>query len=194
MSKPWKAHKIVQRPLKKLTPYERNSRVHPDSQIKKLQASIEQWGWTVPVIIDEKNNLITGHGRIFAAERLGLKTVPCIVAEGWTEDQKRAYVIADNKLAEAARWDIDTLHSELNELLKNSFNIDLIAVDLNIDDDIFIPSVDPVSRSHETTGEDMERAGTGLAQNISNLSGDKSEGAVEVICPYCAETFKFSGV
>ena len=188
-----KAKKIVNRKLADIIPYERNSRIHPESQIEQLKNSILEWGWTVPVLIDENDNLIAGHGRLFAAERLEMKTVPCIVAEGWTEAQRKAYVIADNKLAEGGRWDNDILYEELNDLLDGSFDIDLLAVELKADENVFLPSVEPVFSNKEATSKDIESAGNGLLKGIESLSKDKSDNAVDVVCPYCAESFKIQG-
>lgn len=193
MTKTWQATKIVKRKLAKLIPYERNSRIHPDAQIEQLKNSILEWGWTVPVLIDEKGNVIAGHGRLFAAEKLGMKDVPCIVAEGWTENQKKGYVIADNKLAEGGSWDSDILYAELNALLDEDFDLDLIAMDFKINDVAFAPSTEPVFTEQKTTAASVERAATGMGSQIETLSADKSAEAKEVICPYCAETFKVQG-
>src|SRR3954464_3463643 len=94
----WPADKVERRPLGSLVPNARNARTHSDAQVAQIAASIEQWGWTVPVLIDEAGTIIAGHGRVLAAARLGLAEVPVITARGWSEAQKRAYLIADNKL------------------------------------------------------------------------------------------------
>ena len=86
------------------------------SRSRQIAASIREWGWTVPVLVDEQSNIIAGHGRVLAAQRLGLTEVPVMVARGWSEAQKQAYVIADNKLALNAGWDEDLLRIELGEL------------------------------------------------------------------------------
>ena len=121
----WRAEEVVIRPLNSLIPYERNANTHPEEQIEQIANSIRQWGWTVPVLIDEKGMVIAGHGRIFAAQKLKLDEVPCIVADQWTEDQKRAYVIADNKLQEGSEWDYSAMASELRSLTDSGFDIDL---------------------------------------------------------------------
>ena len=193
MAKSWQAKKIVKRKISQLIPYERNPRTHPDTQIEQLKNSILEWGWTIPVLIDERNNLIAGHGRLFAAQLIGMKDVPCIVAEGWSDEQKKAYVIADNKLAEGGAWDNDILYEELNELLEADFDIDLLAIDVEINDAAFVPAVEPVSVGKNVTSGDVGKASTGLGAQIKSLSRDKSDSAVEVICPHCAETFKIQG-
>jgi ParB-like chromosome segregation protein Spo0J len=84
--------------------------------VAEKQAHFEQWGWTVPCLVDEKGGLIAGHGRVLAAKKLGLDEVPVVVARGWSKAQKRAYVIADNKLTENGGWDDDLLKVEIGEL------------------------------------------------------------------------------
>lgn len=98
----WPASKVELRKVSELVPYARNSRTHSDEQVSQLAASIREWGWTVPILVDEEGGLIAGHGRIMAAKKLGIAEVPAMVAQGWSEAQKRAYVLADNKLAENA--------------------------------------------------------------------------------------------
>ena len=91
--------KIERRPIGSLIPYARNARTHSDAQIQQIAASMREWGWTNPVLVDEAGGIIAGHGRVLAAQRLQVSEVPVIVASGWTDAQKRAYIIADNKLA-----------------------------------------------------------------------------------------------
>lgn len=96
--------------------YEKNAKNHPQDQIDKLKRSIEEFGFLSPCLIDENNNVIAGHGRIEAAKQLGLKTVPCVYVEGLTDEQRRAYIIADNRLTELGGWDFSTLSLELADL------------------------------------------------------------------------------
>lgn len=126
----WPADKVERRPVETLIPYARNSRVHDDAQVAQIAASIREWGWTIPVLVDEAGMLIAGHGRVLAARQLGLADVPCMVAVGWSEAQKRAYVIADNKLATNASWDQSLLKVELADLLDTGFNVDLVGFEL----------------------------------------------------------------
>ncbi|HDR2706217.1 TPA: ParB N-terminal domain-containing protein [Enterobacter mori] len=97
--------KIVYRPLKELTPYARNARTHSGEQVAQLVASIEEFGWTNPVLIDENGEIIAGHGRVLAAEAIDIVSVPTIKLMGLTEKQKRAYRLADNRLPLNAGWD-----------------------------------------------------------------------------------------
>lgn len=113
----------------KLTPYARNSRTHSPQQVKQIAASIKEFGFTNPVLIDADNGIIAGHGRVMAAEHLKLSEVPCIRLGYLTETQKRAYVIADNKLALNAAWDDEMLKLELDELHALDFNMELIGFD-----------------------------------------------------------------
>ena len=108
-----------------LVPYERNARTHSEDQVKQIVASIREWGWTNPMLVDEKGVILAGHGRRLAALEIGLKKVPCIVARGWTAAQRRAYVLADNRLAEQAGWDKGMLRFELDALMGAGFNLDL---------------------------------------------------------------------
>lgn len=191
MREKWAADKIVKKKISDLIPYERNSKIHPDSQIQQLVKSIQEWGWTVPLLIDEKNNVISGHGRLFAAEELKMKTVPCIVAKGWTDQQRRAYVIADNKLAEQSVWNDDLLYVEMNKLLEDGFDIDLLAVDFNMGAmEAYEPNVTPLFNTAQMTEDSIARASGRMDTQMRGISSDKASEAKEVVCPYCAETFK----
>lgn len=109
-----------------LTPYARNSRTHTPQQVKQIAASIREFGFTNPVLIDEANGIIAGHGRVMAAEHLQLDVVPCIRLDYLTEAQKRAYVIADNKLALNAGWDDELLKVELDDLQSRDYDLSLL--------------------------------------------------------------------
>ena len=121
----WPADKVERRSVASLVPYARNSRTHSADQVDQIAASIREWGWTVPILVDEQGGLIAGHGRVMAAKKLGIKEVPTMTADGWSEAQKRAYVIADNKLAINAGWDSDMLKVELEELKGLDFDLNL---------------------------------------------------------------------
>ena len=112
-----------------LTPYARNSRTHSDEQVAQVAASIKEFGWTNPILIDEDNGIIAGHGRLQAAQRLGESEVPTITLTGLSEAQKRAYVIADNKLALNAGWDNEMLAVEIADLLEDGFDLGLTGFD-----------------------------------------------------------------
>lgn len=113
----WPAANVEVRKVDALVPYANNSRIHTKSQVKQIAASITEFGFTIPVLIDEASNVIAGHGRILAAKLLGFAEVPCMVAKGWTEAQRRAYVITDNKLTENGGWDEGLLRVEMAAIL-----------------------------------------------------------------------------
>jgi len=113
-----------------LIPYARNSRTHSDAQVAKIASSIREFGFLNPVIVDGKNGIVAGHGRVLAAQKLKLATLPCIEAAHLTEAQKRAYVIADNRLALDAGWDNDLLKIELQDLDAKGFDLTLTGFDI----------------------------------------------------------------
>ena len=115
--------------ISKLVPYANNSRTHNEKQIKKLQSSLREFGFVNPILIDRDFNIIAGHGRVFAAKEDGIKTVPCVFVDHLTEAQKKAYIIADNRLAEDAGWDKDLLSIELENLKELDFDVDLLGFD-----------------------------------------------------------------
>jgi ParB-like chromosome segregation protein Spo0J len=122
----WPADKVVRWDIEALIPYANNAKVHSEAQVAQIAASITEWGWTVPVLVDESGELIAGHGRVLAARSLGLTSIPVMIAEGWTDEQKRAYRLADNKLAEGSEWDEDLLRIELGDL--SAEGVDLTAL------------------------------------------------------------------
>jgi DNA modification methylase len=119
------ADKVEKWAIDKLVPYARNARTHSDEQVGQIAASIKEWGWTTPILVDETGSIIAGHGRTLAAQRLQMTEVPVMVAKGWSDAKKRAYVLADNKLALNAGWDNEMLRLELGELQDMDFNLDL---------------------------------------------------------------------
>lgn len=127
----WPADKVERRKVDTLTPYARNSRIHSDTQVAQIAASIKEWGFTTPVLIEPDGGIIAGHGRVMAAQRLGLDEVPVMIAEGWTDAQKRAYVIADNRLALNAEWDNEMLRVEFDELGDMDFDLELTGFELD---------------------------------------------------------------
>ena len=122
----WPADSVERRPLASLIPYARNARTHSDEQVAQIAASMREWGWTNPVLVDEDGGIIAGHGRVLAARSLGYSDVPVMVARGWTEAQRRAYVLADNQLALNAGWNPELLSVELTGLAELGFDLDLL--------------------------------------------------------------------
>ncbi|MHB0973942.1 MAG: hypothetical protein ACYC0P_06845 [Thiobacillus sp.] len=121
--------KIQNRSVDALIPYVRNSRTHSDAQVAQIAASIREFGWTNPILVDGENGIIAGHGRVLAARKLGMGEVPVIELANMSATQKRAYIIADNKLAEQAGWDSELLALELGELQAEGFDLDLLGFD-----------------------------------------------------------------
>ena len=113
-----------------LIPYARNSRTHSDAQVTKIASSIKEFGFLNPVIVDKDNGIIAGHCRVMAAKKLGLKEVPILLVEHLTEAQKRAYIIADNRLALDAGWDEEMLRVEFAELADDGSNLELTGFEL----------------------------------------------------------------
>jgi DNA modification methylase len=122
----WPADKIERRKVDALIPYARNARTHSDEQVAQLAASIKEWGWTTPVLIDEDGEIIAGHGRVMAARKLDIDEIPTMTASGWTKAQKQAYVLADNQLPQNAGWDMDLLSVEMKDLDSEGFDLSLI--------------------------------------------------------------------
>jgi ParB-like chromosome segregation protein Spo0J len=163
----WPADKVSRVPIDQLIPYARNARVHSDAQVAQLAASMREWGWTNPVLCAEDGTIIAGHGRVLAARQLGYATVPVMTAAGWTEAQKRAYVIADNKLAGNATWDSEILAVELDELRDVQFDVDLVGFSQQeLNDLIGTPNM-PFREVDESAADDVQL----------------------ITCPHCQQTF-----
>jgi DNA modification methylase len=122
----WPADQVERWPIERLTPYANNPRLHSEADLHKIAASILKWGWTMPPLVDEHGELISGHARVGAAIILDLKSIPVIVARGWSEDEKRAYRVADDQLAARASWDPERLRDELQALEFADFDLGLI--------------------------------------------------------------------
>ena len=142
--------KITQKKITELIPYVNNSRTHSDEQVAQIAASIKEFGWTNPILVDGSNGIIAGHGRLLAARKLGFKEVPTIELADLTDIQRKAYIIADNKLALNAEWDKEILSIELGTLQGVNFNIDLLGFDVIELSDLFDEQIKvPESSSEE---------------------------------------------
>jgi len=117
---------VTMQPVEDLIPYDKNPRTHSPTQIERIAASITEFGFTNPILVDEDLNVIAGHGRLMAAQALELDVVPTIKLGRLTEAQRRAYVIADNQIALNSGWDDDLLQSELNELANAGFDLSVL--------------------------------------------------------------------
>ena len=120
---------VEQIPTAELIPYARNSRTHSDEQVAQIMASIREFGFCNPVLIDETGMIIAGHGRVMAATRMKLETVPCLRLSHLTDAQKRAYVIADNRIALSSGWDSELLANELSDLHADEFDMAVLGFD-----------------------------------------------------------------
>jgi ParB-like chromosome segregation protein Spo0J len=152
---------------RELVPYAKNSRTHSAEQVAQIAASIEEFGFTNPVLVDNDSGIIAGHGRVMAAHKLKLATVPCIILNHLTETQKRAYVIADNKLAMNAGWDHAMLSAELAELREIDFDLGLLGFD----------------------GDEIEIILNPVEPEQSEPSEQESEEKEPIECPHCRKFF-----
>ena len=150
-----------------LIPYARNSRTHSDVQVNKIASSIKEFGFLNPVLIDEDNGIIAGHGRVMAAQKLGLKEVPVLQIGHLSDTQKRAYIIADNRLALDAGWDEEMLRVEFAELAEDGFNLELTGFDIGEMADITL--------GEESTGRvmDEEKYTAKITTPIYEMKGNK---------------------
>ena len=157
--------------VKDLIPYARNSRTHSDEQIDQIARSIQEFGFLAPLIVNEKNEIIAGHGRLMAAKKIGLDEVPCIQADHLTDEQRRAYVIADNKLTLNSDWDFDLLKVELADLAGDDFDIELTGFSLG---EIANMTLDGTNLVRAESPYDFKEV------EVSNM---------ECICPKCGFEF-----
>ena len=189
----WAADSVKRVKVSELVPYDRNSRIHPASQIAELVQSIREWGWTIPILIDEKYNVIAGHARLFAAKDMNLEDVPCVMAEGWTDEKRKAYVIADNKLSENSEWDSALYFSELKSLDVSGFDLSLLGLGNEFSLEDFSPNITPNFNSLEIGQTDLDAARARIESQIAGATAKGHEGGLEVICPHCAEEFTIKG-
>ena len=177
--------KVEQIKLEKIIPYASNSRTHSDEQIAQIAASIRQFGFNNPVLIDEDSTIIAGHGRVLAASRLELKEVPCIRLVHLSDSQKKAYIIADNKIALNSGWDEELLRLELEgltdaEQFATGFTPDEINLLFNgWKSDILIPDTAPADESKTflkiTIGKDQSEFAKEVITNALDASGIEYE-------------------
>lgn len=176
--------------VESLIPYARNSRTHSEKQISQIADSIQEFGFLNPIIIDDNKIVIAGHGRLLAAQKLGLETVPVVEAKHLSESQRRAYVIADNNLALFAGWDTSTLLDELS-LIADDFDLSLIGFDNSFIDDLatmqdYAPALEPATNHHSVTQDEIDKT----QNRLSNVfSENATQQLHKIICPYCEEEF-----
>jgi len=122
---------VIMRAIGELVPHPENPKTHPKAQLQKIIASMGRFGWTIPVLIDENNQILAGHGRVLAGKQLGYPEAPCIIAGGFSEEQKLAYVVADNQLAAVSDWDKAKVSGELRALREAGYDLSLTGFDAN---------------------------------------------------------------
>lgn len=147
---------VTYRKVEDLIPYARNARTHSDEQVARIAASIKEFGWTNPIIIDGENGIVAGHGRTLAARKLGLSEVPCIELKNLTETQKRAYILADNRLALDAGWDNEMLALELGDLKDAGVDLELTGFSDEELDELLATPTDSTDGSEDETPEPQE--------------------------------------
>ena len=153
-----------------LVPYVNNARTHSDEQISKLRASLREFGFINPIIIDKDKNVIAGHGRLKAAQLEGIDSVPCVLAEHLTEAQKKAYIIADNRMAEDAGWDEELLRVEIEELQNLSFDLSLTGFDA-VDLEQLMKTDDPIEEDDFDVDAELEKPPLTKPRDIWHLGG-----------------------
>lgn len=164
----WPADQVERWPIERLIPYARNARTHTEAQVAQIAASMREWGWTIPVLIDDVGNVLAGHGRLLAARVLELTEIPVVIARDWTEAQKRAYIVADNKLSLNADWDHELLSIELDELRSLNFDLGLTGFDARELDVILGATALPEQTDYDESAADQVKY---------------------VECPYCQQKF-----
>ena len=166
-------------PVDSLVPYARNARTHSEAQVAQIAASIEEFGWTNPVLVDGDGGIIAGHGRVLAAVLLGMTKVPCIELGHLTEVQRRAYVIADNKIALNAGWDENLLAAELVDLEALGFDLDLTGFGV----DEIEALVGALDATEGETDPDAVTGGPGDARHDTGrpVGAGAASGAVRVV-------------
>ena len=166
------AKRIELWPVDRLRPYERNARTHSAEQVAQIAASIVEFGFTNPILVDSNDGIIAGHGRLTAAQELGLKTVPVVVLDHLSERQRKAYILADNQLALNAGWDTDLLRGELQDLAEQDFDLPLLGwSEDELSDLMAEPEFDPASE------DDQGRL------------DQKEPKEIKCVCPNCGHEF-----
>lgn len=171
--------KITYKNIEDLIPYARNSRTHSDAQVAQIAASIREFGWRNPVLVDGDNGIIAGHGRVLAARKLGITDIPTIDGSDMTETQKRAFIIADNKIALNAGWDEELLMLEIDDLKSLGADISLLAFDPS---EITVQQVDYSVLDDEAVDDQIEDMQQGVRKAIQiEFEPDDYDEAAELV-------------
>lgn len=179
---PRMAERIELWPVERLVPFEGNARTHSAAQVAQLAASIQRFGFLAPILVDGESGILAGHGRLMAARELGMQQVPVVVLDHLTPAQKRAYVIADNKLALNAGWDIDLLAMEVDALRLEEFDLSLLGFSEDelkgLTEDGWASDIEAVER-HDENLDGIQ------AKIVVKLDGTYKDEVTEAIRMYC---------
>ena len=165
-----------------LKPHPKNSRIHSEKQIEKLQRSIREFGFAKPVIVDEDYTILAGHGAVLAAKAENLKSIPCFILTGLTDEQKRAYIITDNRMSDLSYFDMNAVVSEIEELCGRNFDVSITGFDESLIEELpeWTLSLD-FTESQDTIKEEKK------PENSDDEEKDKKDKSV--ICPECGHAF-----
>lgn len=172
------AEQLLTLPIEELIPYSNNARVHSKKQIAQIRASLREFGFVTPVLIDFDNNIIAGHGRVEAARAEGMTEVPCVLISSLTEAQQRAYILAGNRLSETGAWDRETLKMEMEGLEALHFDTSVIGFDKKALRDIHVGSYTRAA------------PGQGPAGEAESPEEESPPAKRTVCCPHCGCTFE----
>ena len=194
---------IEQIEISKLVAYENNPKVHPDHQIKQLEKSLKEFGWTTPVLIDDNNVVVAGHGRLEAAMRSNIKSAPCVRLSSLNDHQIKAYRIADNRLSEMGRWDKFILADEFSGLMSSDFNVEATGFSdgfvksvLDGGSDFEVPEIEreadytPKIGSTEVSADQMQRTSESEHTKAEREAMAEKEREETIICPHCGQGFE----
>jgi hypothetical protein len=196
VSQRWASETSLLTPLSKLRPSPVNARQHSQEQIDQIAGAIEEWGWTVPILADETGMILAGHGRFAAASYMGLAEVPVITVTGWSDDQKRAYVLADNQIALNATWDDKLFSMEMADLqMIDPGWADVIGFQIT-ELPTFGGGPGQADENYRPTYQPQTATGQGVTDAQVNSAASQLGGAfqerakqtlIEIACPHCAE-------
>jgi len=172
-----------------LIPYARNSRTHNEAQVAQIAGSIKEFGFTNPVLVDDFNTIIAGHGRVMAAKKLGLEEVPVIVLSHLTDTQRQAYVMADNKIALNAGWDEEMLKLEVKDLAEAKYDFNLLGM-TEVEFDMYSKAADAEAQDNQG-GDPIDNSETNVRQIIVNYPLDQYVDIIEKMANY-AEQYALS--
>jgi len=181
-------------PTQDLSVYAKNARVHPEAQIQSLASAIRRFGFTQPIIVNDKLTILAGHARFEAARRMGLEQIPCRIVSGLSAAEQKAYVIADNKISEESSWDYDMLLDEISSIHGLDLDDDLNRL---LDFSGFLPDTDAETgykpETNPSQGVGLNVTGATIdreQQKLSDQYTDKAQqNLVSVVCPHCDESF-----